>query len=77
MGLPDVTDFKNHDGLGLSGHVTNHVVHVGNIELMTSQNVEVGDEEREILGEWGTEGCTVIMVAVDNKVCDNHFLYRI
>ena len=68
VGLPEVTDFKNHDGMGLSGNAGNNVVCVGNLDLMTSFEIEVGENVRELMGEWSMEGCTVIMVGVNGKV---------
>ena len=34
LGLYDVTGFKNHEGMGLSGNVDGHLVLVGNMRLM-------------------------------------------
>ena len=68
VGLPDVKNFKNHEGMGLSGHVSDHVVCVGNVDLMELFEVDVGEDIRNIIGEWSSEGCTVIMVGIDRKV---------
>ena len=68
VGLPDVKKFKNHDGMGLSGDVSDHLVCVGNVALMNSFEVEVGDDIQSMIEQWGRDGCTVILVGVDGKV---------
>ena len=68
VGLPEVTGFKNHEGMGLSGSAEGHVICVGNLDLMETFNIEVVDEIHQMVNEWSLKGCTVIFAGIDNKV---------
>ena len=73
VGLPDVTNFKNHEGLGLSGNVLEQVVCVGNVELMESLEVEVRDDIRDLIKVWNREGCTVILIGINGNVSSGQY----
>ena len=68
VGLPEVTGFKNNDGMGLSGKADDHLVCVGNLDLMESFGIKVEDREHSIIRDWSEQGCTVILVGIDGKV---------
>lgn len=68
VGLPDVSKFKNEDGLGLSGLINNQIVLVGNLELMQVYNMDIDEEYIQCHKAWLLDGCTVVFVAVDNEV---------
>lgn len=75
INLPDVTQFKNEDGMGLSGAVVGGEddekdvqVLVGNLDLMNLYKIDVGEAEIEILNEWASHGKTVIFIATHGQV---------
>lgn len=68
VGLPEVSSFENHDGMGLSGNTDEHHICVGNAALMKHFGIAVDDDIHEISKSWSNFGCTVIMVGIDGKV---------
>jgi len=68
VGLPDVSKFKNEDGLGLSGLINNQIVLAGNLELMQNYNMDIDEEYIQCHKAWLLDGCTVVFVAVDNEI---------
>ena len=76
INLPDVTKFKNEDGMGLSGVAVAALggdeksveVLVGNLDLMKLYKVDVRENEIEILNEWASHGKTVVFIAINGQV---------
>ncbi len=64
--LTDVQDFVTTPGLGLSGRVAGHSVHVGNVKLMTTEGLPT-DEVAKTLDRLQAEGKTAMIVAVDGQ----------
>ena len=69
VGLPEVTKFKNEDGLGLSGVIEEHSVYVGNLELLEKLNTEIDPADRVVFNEWSDDGQTVVFIIVDGRLC--------
>ena len=62
--------------MGLTGTVDGKTVLVGNIRLMDQFNVVVDNVQRSMYRDWAVEGCTVILIAVDGKVCQLLLLFH-
>ena len=68
LGLPDVRNFKNEEGMGLSGLVDEHIVLVGNLNLLKHYNVIVDGEHIQYYYSMLLDGYTVVLASVDGKV---------
>ena len=68
VGLPDVSEFKNESGMGLTGIVHGQHVIVGNLALLEKYNVEGDEESLQCHKAWQLDGCTVVFIAVDSEV---------
>jgi Cu+-exporting ATPase len=64
--VPLSTDFESHTGKGVSGHVDDHEVALGNLALMDDRNIDVSGLSQRA-DELRREGSTVMYVSVDGK----------
>lgn len=64
--LSPVSDFQSITGKGVTGMVDNHLVALGNIKLLDSYDIEIGDlaEQADMARK---EGQTVMLIAVDGS----------
>jgi P-type Cu+ transporter len=65
--IPPVAGFASTAGRGVSGRVENHVVDLGNVELLRSRGIEPGPMA-DRADRWRQQGRTVLAVAVDRQV---------
>jgi len=68
VGLPEVSKFKNEDGMGLSGLFDDKKVLVGNLEIMQVNDVVIDVEYKIRRKEWLLRGYTVVFIAIDNEI---------
>lgn len=66
--LPEVSDFADHGGLGVTGTVQGRHVVVGRPELMQAEGVELTDRVQSGLEEVRANAGTVVLVAWDDQV---------
>jgi Cu+-exporting ATPase len=64
--LSQVSDFQSITGKGVTGRVDNHNVALGNLKLLESLNIEVGDLPQRA-DELRRGGQTVMLLAIDGK----------
>jgi len=64
--LVQTDDFQSETGMGVTGKVEGKIVALGNITLMQSLNIEVGNLPK-IADVQRAEGQTVMLLAIDNK----------
>jgi Cu+-exporting ATPase len=67
LALADTQDFASHTGKGVSGHVGNSKVLLGNIKLLNDFSVEPGELTAQA-EQLSTEGHTVMFVAIDGRL---------
>eukprot|EP01126_Amoeba_proteus_P012265 TRINITY_DN15035_c0_g3_i1.p1 TRINITY_DN15035_c0_g3~~TRINITY_DN15035_c0_g3_i1.p1 ORF type:complete len:366 (+),score=81.90 TRINITY_DN15035_c0_g3_i1:160-1257(+) len=60
------SDFQSEPGMGVQCIAENHVVLVGNVELMKVNNIYVPDE---VLGILSKTSQTCVLGSIDNKLC--------
>ena len=65
--LPDVTDFRNREGLGVTAKLDGREVVVGRPRLLAELGVELSDELRGAADAAERAGRTVVAVAVDGE----------
>jgi Cd2+/Zn2+-exporting ATPase len=61
LGIPDPTDFKTVPGRGVEAHYGNHDILIGQ-----GMNTTTANEDNEAIGEFESEGKTVLPVILDN-----------
>jgi len=66
LALGSVENFESITGQGASGLVTGHRVLVGNARLLESQGIAT-DKLKVIAAEFGTQGKTPILIAIDSE----------
>ncbi len=64
----EVTDFKSHTGMGVSGCVSLNKVFIGTRELMSENNIDVSDNIKETILRLENEAKTVMLVGSGHKV---------
>jgi Cu+-exporting ATPase len=60
--LPDVDDFRSHDGLGAEGTVEGHRVLIGRSELLTESGMSVPEPLVQALADQQATGRTAVLV---------------
>jgi len=65
--IPAATAFDSDPGLGVWGHVDDHIVRVGNLRLMERHEIDVGPLARIVERE-RERGATTVFVAIDDSV---------
>ncbi|WP_117434507.1 HAD family hydrolase, partial [Acuticoccus kandeliae] len=63
--LPAVTDFTNHEGLGVQGVVDGHAVLVGRPRLLEQWSVPLPDDLAAVAADEAARGRTTVAVAWD------------
>ncbi len=66
VGLSKADDFQSITGKGVTGTVDGHTVALGNIKLLQSLNIDVGDLPSRA-DQQRAEGHTVMLLAIDSK----------
>lgn len=66
--LPDTDDFDSPNGKGVIGTIQGRRVLLGNLQLMTAEDVDTADFE-ENADQLRKDGATVIFAAVDGRIC--------
>ena len=68
IGLPEVSDFKTENSMGLQGKINDVNIAVGNIEFMKKLNIIVHLKALECLDDWSNKGFTVVFIAINGNV---------
>lgn len=69
INLAEVTDFEAVAGHGLKCQVEGRPILVGNRKWMQANHIELAPEEEDRVGELEEQGKTVMLCAIDSKLC--------
>lgn len=67
-GIASVEAFQMLPGRGVQAETAGHTVTAGSPELLSEQNIPMGDEARAAAQAYLEEGCTVVYLAVDGRL---------
>jgi Cu+-exporting ATPase len=65
--VPDVTDFRTLTGAGVQGRVDGHEVALGNLRLLETLGVVLGEDTQQRADALRGDGATVMFLAVDGQ----------
>ena len=66
--LLPVTNFDSHIALGVSGNIDGNKLIIGNLSMMKNHNIKIPKDLLETKGSWEEQGCTAVLVAIDQKL---------
>ena len=66
--LPPVSRFKLHEGRGISGHVNDRHVKIGNYDFLRQVGGVLPERMEELYAEWSHDSKTVVFVCVDGTL---------